>query len=99
MGETEKTVLEMARMGSDGEVILPTSYRDAEHLVPGAMVAMVQVGDTLVLAPVDDRFSSVTGRLEAAMLSAGANIDEIIAAAASARTEIVQEEFGRKDDN
>ena len=94
MAQTEKNVLEITRVGDEGEITLPSSYRNAEHLGPGAVVAIVQVGDALVLAPVDDEFASVVDRLESALQAAGASIDDVIAAASIARGEIVLEEFG-----
>lgn len=99
MAHTEKNALEITTLGNDGEITLPSSYRDSEHLAPGAVVALVKVGDALVLAPVDNEFASVVGRLESRLHEAGASIEEIIAAAAVARSEIVLEEFGAKDND
>ncbi|HKV42608.1 MAG TPA: AbrB/MazE/SpoVT family DNA-binding domain-containing protein [Blastocatellia bacterium] len=99
MAQSEKNFLEITRLGNDGEVTLPASYRDSEHLSPGAVVALVQVGDALVVAPMDAEFASVVGRLESTLQSAGASIEDIITAAAAARSEIVLEEFGSKDND
>lgn len=42
----------------------------------------------------DDELIAAVGRLEAAMVAAASNVDDLINAAAEARAEIVHEEFG-----
>jgi bifunctional DNA-binding transcriptional regulator/antitoxin component of YhaV-PrlF toxin-antitoxin module len=97
MSEVQKSTFTLARLGANGEIVLPKPYRDSERLTAGASLALVQVGDALLLAPIDDQFQSLTGRLEAAMDASGTSVEELIAAAAEARKEIVQEEFEDRD--
>ena len=97
MAQSENNPLELTKLGSSGEITLPSSYRDAEGLNPGAVLAIVRVGDALVLAPVDEEFSGVVGRLESALHAAGVSIEDVISAAANARGQIVLEEFGSRD--
>ena len=93
MSEAHSSAFTVARLGAAGEIVLPEHYRDSEGLAPGASLAVVQVGDALLLVPVDDEFESLTGRLESAMQASGTNIEELIAAATEARREIVRREF------
>jgi len=94
MADTKNTVLTITRLGAQGQVTLPEEYRRNQGLSADTSLFLVQVGDALVIAPCDEEFAAVTERLEARMHRAGSDVEDLIAAAAEARAEIVREEFG-----
>jgi bifunctional DNA-binding transcriptional regulator/antitoxin component of YhaV-PrlF toxin-antitoxin module len=96
MEDTQKAAFTVTRVSATGEITIPPEYRTTENLEPGTPLIAVQVGDALVLAPLDEQLAAVTGRLEAAMKAAGQSIEDLVQAAASARAEIVESEFGHK---
>jgi bifunctional DNA-binding transcriptional regulator/antitoxin component of YhaV-PrlF toxin-antitoxin module len=94
MAKTEQRIVSITRLGAKGRLTLPAQYRRALALSGDAALALVQVGDALVIAPHDEALAAVTQRLEAQMHRAGSDVDDLLAAAADARAEIVREEFG-----
>jgi len=98
MEDTEKAAFSVMRVSDSGQITIPPEYRTAENLEPGTPLVAVQIGDALVLAPLDEQLATVTGRLEDAMKSAGQSIEGLIAAAASARAKIVHSEFNHKSE-
>jgi bifunctional DNA-binding transcriptional regulator/antitoxin component of YhaV-PrlF toxin-antitoxin module len=94
MRKTKRSSLAIARLGPRGQLTIPAEYREALALSANAALAVVQVGEALVVAPYDEPLAAVTQRLEAQMQQAGSNVEALIAAAAEARAEIVREEFG-----
>src|SRR5437588_9119061 len=94
MGNPERKVLSVTRLGAKGQLTIPAEYRRAHGLTGDAAVVLIQVGDALVIAPCDEALTAVTQRLEARMHEAGSSVVDLIAAAAEARAEIFREEFG-----
>jgi bifunctional DNA-binding transcriptional regulator/antitoxin component of YhaV-PrlF toxin-antitoxin module len=88
----------ITRLGAKGQVTIPAEYRRALSLSGDAPLVLVRLGDALVIAPHDDALATVTERLETQMRHAGSDVEELIAAATSARAEIVREEFGIADE-
>jgi bifunctional DNA-binding transcriptional regulator/antitoxin component of YhaV-PrlF toxin-antitoxin module len=81
-------------LDASGRLSIPKSYRQALTVTPDTDLAVLRVGDALVIAPCDAAFAAVTRQLEARMTEAGSDVEELVAAAAIAREEIVREEFG-----
>jgi AbrB family looped-hinge helix DNA binding protein len=94
MGKTERRIVSITRLGAKGQLTIPAEYRRALALSGDAAMVIVQVGDALVIVPQDEALETVTQRLEARMQSAGSDVEDLMAAAAEARAEIVREEFG-----
>lgn len=91
---TNKKLLSLARLSEKGQLTIPAEYRRAHQLERDSALVLVEIGDALVLIPHDEALASVTARLEAALEGASVSADDLIAAAAEARAEIVSEEFG-----
>ena len=94
MLETEKKNFSVERLGEQGQITIPDEYRRALDLTKGSTLAVIQVGDALVLAPCDDEFEQVAGRLEAAFRDSGVTLEELLEATQQARVEIMRKEFG-----
>lgn len=97
MSRTDKRILSVVGLGDAGQLTIPAEFRQALALTGGSTLALMRVGDALVLAPYDNELMAVTERLEAAMDAAPSDVDDLIRAAADARAEIVREEFGEED--
>jgi AbrB family looped-hinge helix DNA binding protein len=61
-------------MGEKGQLTLPKEYRDATRLEPGAPVAVLRVGDALILMPEQTRFNALCESISSAL--EGLNIAE-----------------------
>jgi AbrB family looped-hinge helix DNA binding protein len=61
-------------MGEKGQLTLPKEYRDAIQLEPGAPVAVLRVGDALILMPEQARFNALCDSISSAL--EGLNITE-----------------------
>lgn len=94
MAKTQQGSVSIARIRAKGRLTIPAAYRRALALSEDAALVLVPVGDALVLAPWDEPLAAVTERLEAQLHRAGGTVEELTAAAAEARAEIVREEFG-----
>ncbi len=66
--------LTTTRMGEKGQLTLPKEYRDAIQLEPGAPVAVLRVGDGLILMPEQTRFDALCNSISLAL--EGLNISE-----------------------
>src|SRR5438270_5916573 len=97
MSQTDKRILSVVGLGDAGQLTIPAEFRRALALTGGSTLALVQVGDALVLAPYDDELVAVTERLEAAMAESSSDVDDLNRAAEDARAEIVCEEFGEEE--
>jgi len=99
MSDTGKTAFTVTRVGPNGKITIPPEYRSAESLQDGTPLVAIQVGDALVLAPIDQELSAVTARMESALKAAGHSIEDLIAAAAAARADVAESEFSDKAEN
>jgi AbrB family looped-hinge helix DNA binding protein len=66
--------LSATRMGKKGRLTLPKAYRDATGLAPGAEVAILRIGDALILMPEQARVEVLCDSIRRAL--EGANINE-----------------------
>ncbi|HEY7547615.1 MAG TPA: hypothetical protein VID27_22145 [Blastocatellia bacterium] len=90
-------MLTLTRLTEEGNVFIPDEYRLALSLTSNSPLVLLQVGDILLLAPVDEELASVTSRLEARLSDAGIKVEDLIAEASAVREEINRAEFGQKD--
>ena len=66
--------LATTRVGEKGQLTLPKEYRDAIRLEPGATVAVLRVGDALILMPEQARFNALCDSISSAL--EGLNVTE-----------------------
>jgi AbrB family looped-hinge helix DNA binding protein len=73
-----------SRIGEKGQLTIPKQYRDELGLDTGAPVAVLRVGDALMLIPEQNRFrllcESITSAFERRQLSAADLLDTLPAA-------------------
>lgn len=94
MLETEKKSFTIERLNQQGQITIPDDYRRALDLSDGSAIAVLHVGDVIVLAPYDDEFAEVAGRLEVAMHDSGLTLEDMLDEAGKVRADIVKKEFG-----
>ncbi|PZS23132.1 MAG: hypothetical protein DLM61_24530, partial [Pseudonocardiales bacterium] len=75
MGKAKQGILSITRLGAKGQITLPAPYRRALALSEAATLALIRVGDALVVAPLDEALAAVTQRLEARMQQAGSSVE------------------------
>ncbi len=63
--------LATTRLGEKGQMTVPKEYREAMGLQTGAPVAVLRVGDGLILMPEQARFQHLCDSLAAALEGAG----------------------------
>ena len=80
--------LATSRIGEKGQLTVPKEYRDAMGLEPGAPVAVLRVGDGLILMPEHARFNQLCDSISAALEGAGLTEAEIQATLPEARQRI-----------
>jgi AbrB family looped-hinge helix DNA binding protein len=59
--------LATTRMGEKGQVTVPKEYRDSIRLEPGAPMAILRVGDALILMPEQARFNALCDSISSAL--------------------------------
>jgi bifunctional DNA-binding transcriptional regulator/antitoxin component of YhaV-PrlF toxin-antitoxin module len=94
MTTTNTNILSIARLSEKGQLTIPAEYRRMYDLVRDSTLAIIQMGDALILAPIDEELTRITERMEAAMRGAGVTVEELMEETLAARAEIVREEFG-----
>jgi AbrB family looped-hinge helix DNA binding protein len=80
--------LATSRMGEKGQLTVPKEYRDAVGLEPGAPVAVLRVGDGLILMPEHTRFNHLCDSISAALEGAGVTETDLQATLPKARQRV-----------
>jgi len=94
MTTTNTNVLSIARLSEKGQLTFPAEYRREHDLERDSTLAVIQMGDALILAPIDEVLTKITERMEEAMRGAGVTVEELMEETLTARADIVREEFG-----
>ncbi len=94
MTTTNTDVLSIARLTEKGEFTIPAEYRREHGLDRDSTIAIIQMGDALILTPIDKMLAEITERMEAAIRGAGVTVEELMEETLAARVEIAREEFG-----
>ena len=94
MTTANANVLSIVRLNEKGQLTIPAEYRREHDLERDSTLAVIQLGEALILAPIDEMLTKITERMEAAMRGAGVTVEELMEETLAARAEIVREEFG-----
>lgn len=86
-GETALPVefLQSTRLGEKGQLTIPKKYRQSLALEAGAPVAVLQVGNALLLIPEQVRFRELCDRVARAFSSHGMSAADVLATLPEAR--------------
>jgi len=94
MTTANTNVLSIVRLSEKGQLTIPAEYRREHDLERDSTLAVIQLGEALILAPIDEMLTEITERMESAMRGAGVTVEELMEETLAARAEIVREDFG-----
>ncbi len=76
------------RIGEKGQLTVPKQFREDLGLDAGAPFAVLRLGNGLILLPEQRRFEELCQRVSAALMSAGAKPEAVIATLPKARKRV-----------
>ena len=90
--ETADTVefLATTRLGEKGQLTVPKEYRRSMALDAGAPIAVVQIGNALLLIPEQARFRDLCDRVARAFSSHGMTTAEVLSTLPEARERVYE---------
>jgi AbrB family looped-hinge helix DNA binding protein len=80
--------LATTRLGEKGQLTIPKEYRQSLALDPGSPIAVVQVGNALLLIPERARFRELCDRLARAFSSRGMTATDVLSTLPEARERV-----------
>ena len=83
--------LATTRLGEKGQLTIPKEYRQSLDLHPGSPIAVVQVGNALLLIPEQARFRDLCDRVARAFSSRGMTADDVVSTLPEARERVYAE--------
>jgi bifunctional DNA-binding transcriptional regulator/antitoxin component of YhaV-PrlF toxin-antitoxin module len=82
-----------AILGKQGQMILPQEFRTANQLEPGDPIAMIQIGNQLILIPEKERFVQLSDSMSSKLEGAGITEEMLQEGLAETREEIAKERY------
>ena len=82
-----------APLGEQGQMILPKEFREVNQLEPGDPIAMIQIGNQLILIPEKARFVQLGDSLAARLDEAGITEEMLQEGLSETREEIARERY------
>lgn len=70
--------IEAARVGDNGRIAVPPSYRKLHKLSKGSEVLLVQLGDTLMVVPTDMALDRLSNRIQEALTGRGISTEKAL---------------------
>lgn len=95
---TQQPLLEYlttAKIGEKGQLTVPKQFRDDLDLKNGAPLAVLRMGDGLILLPEQRRFDLLCERIGSALAAAGAAPEALLASLPEARQRIFERHYGK----
>lgn len=88
--DAAKTVefLATTRLGEKGQLTIPKEYRQSLALDPGSPIAVIQVGNALLLIPEQARFRDLCERVARAFSSHGMTAADVLSTLPEARERV-----------
>lgn len=82
-------------IGEKGQLTVPKQFRDDLKLKPGAPVAILRMGNGLILIPEEERFERLCAKVSDALTSAGVTVESALESLPEIRKQIYEERYGR----
>ncbi len=79
------------RLSEKGQMVLPKEYRDEQHLNAGSPIAVLRIGNGLLLLPEMEKFNALCGSIERVLLKNQLTGDDFMETLDETRTELFQE--------
>ena len=86
--------LTTTKIGEKGQLTVPKGFREEMGLGNGAPVAVLRLGDGLILLPEQKRFEQYCERISAALTSAGVTEEAFLATLPEARKQVYESHYG-----
>ena len=80
-------------VGEHGQMILPKEFREANHLEPGDVINVIQVGSQLIVVSTQNQFAEIADSLSSKLEHAGITEDLLNEGLAETREEIAKERY------
>src|SRR5262245_37719627 len=85
--------LTVTRLGEKGQLTVPKEYRDALQLETGAPVAVLRLGEGLLLIPEQARFRQLCERIAGVFATHGVTDAEALASLPAARRRVFEHRY------
>jgi AbrB family looped-hinge helix DNA binding protein len=82
------------RLGEKGQITVPKGYRQSLGLEPGDPIAVVRVGNAMILIPEDRRFRRLCDSIASAFTSRGITVGDVLQGLPSARQRVFDQHYG-----
>src|SRR5579863_6239101 len=82
-------------IGEKGQLTVPKEFRDDLQLKPGAPVAILRMGNGLILIPEQERFERLCERVSEALTLAGVTVESALDSLPGIRKQIYEERYGK----
>ena len=89
--------LTTTKIGEKGQLTVPKQFREDLGLGTGAPVAVLRMGDGLILLPEQKRFKELCDQVSSTLAAAGVTPDEFLATLPVARERVYARRYGRRD--
>ncbi len=86
--------LTITRIGEKGQVTVPKEFRQDVGLEKGAPLAVLRLGDGLILLPQQRRFEQLCERISARLAASGITPEQVLATLPQTRNEIFASRYG-----
>jgi bifunctional DNA-binding transcriptional regulator/antitoxin component of YhaV-PrlF toxin-antitoxin module len=82
-----------APLGEQGQMILPKEFREVNQMEPGDLIAMIQIGNQLILIPEKARFAQLGDAIAAKLDEAGITEEMLQEGLSETREELARERY------
>ena len=84
------------KLGEKGQLTVPKQFRDDVGLGTGAPIAVLRLGDGLILLPEQQRFEQLCERIGMALTEAGKTAPDLLATLPEVRQTLYERRYGKK---
>ena len=95
---TQQPVLEYlanAKIGGKGQITVPKQFREDLGLASGARLAILRIGDGLILLPEQHRLDRLCNAISSALTDSGATVDDLLDSLPRMRELVFAKRYGR----
>ncbi len=105
VAETQSNFVEYLttmRLSEKGQLVLPKEFRDEQGLVAGSPIAVLKIGNSLLLLPEMNKFNALCDSIERTLRSVGITEEKLLSTLPETREELFAEiypELVEKENN
>ncbi len=88
--------IEATRLGENGRIAVPPSYRKLHKLSKGSEVLLVRLGETLIVVPSDMALDRLCERIQGALTGSGVAADKALKHLPQVRRRRFQRLYGKR---